>query len=129
MLTGGNWMILGPPGTFFEANTEIALVLNMSLPLTFYLAREEQRRWLRNILRAVFVLTIIAVPFTYSRGGVVGLAVVLGVLFIRDRARLMLLPVALAGLVAFSMFAPQQFFDRIETLRNTRKTLPRTFDS
>ena len=118
MLTGGNWMILGPPGTFFEANTEVALVLNMSLPLTFYLAREEQRRWLRNILRAVFVLTIIAVPFTYSRGGVVGLAVVLGVLFIRDRARLMLLPVALAGLVAFSMFAPQQFFDRIETLRN-----------
>ena len=118
MMTGGQWMVLGPRGTFFEANTEVALVLNMSLPLTFYLAKEEERRWLRNLLRAVFVLTIIAVPFTYSRGGVVGLAVVLGVMFIRDRARYVLIPLALAGLVAFSTFAPQQFFDRIDTLRN-----------
>ena len=45
----------------------------------------------------MFVLTIIAVPFTYSRGGVVGLAVVLAVFFLRDRARLVLLPVAMAG--------------------------------
>lgn len=118
LLTGGQWMVLGPPGTFFEANTEVALVLNMSLPLTFYLAKEEERRWLRNLLRAAFALTIVAVPFTYSRGGVVGLAIVLSVLFIRDRARLMLIPLALAGLVAFSMFAPQQFFDRLGTLRN-----------
>ena len=118
VLTGGQWMVLGPPGTFFEANTEVALVLNMSLPLTFYLARQEERRWLRNILRAAFVMTIVAVPFTYSRGGVVGLAIVLTVLFLRDRARFVLIPLGLAGLIAFSMFAPQQFFDRLETLRN-----------
>jgi probable O-glycosylation ligase (exosortase A-associated) len=118
VMTGGQFMVLGPPGSFFEANTELALVLNMSLPLTFYLAQEEERRWLRNLLRASFVLTLLAIPFTYSRGGVVGLAVVLSVLFLRSRARLLLVPVALAGLVVFTWWAPQGFLDRIDTLRD-----------
>ncbi len=118
LVSGGRFMVLGPPSTFFEANTEIALVLNMSLPITFYLAKEEARRWARNLLRVVFVLTIVAIPFTYSRGGVVGLAVVLTVLFVRDRARVVLVPLALGGLIAFTTLAPGQFLDRMETLRN-----------
>src|SRR6185312_1966014 len=39
--TGGSWMVLGPRGSFFESNTELALVLNMALPVLFYLAKEE----------------------------------------------------------------------------------------
>ncbi len=46
-MTGGSWMVLGPRGSFFESNTELALVLNMALPILFYLAKEETRRWLR----------------------------------------------------------------------------------
>ena len=118
LATGGQWMVLGPPGSFFESNTELALVLNMSLPLSFYLAKEEKRLWMRNLLRATFVLTLLAVPFTYSRGGAVGLAVVLVLLFLRDRARLLLIPLAAVGLVVFLWFAPQQLMDRIETLTN-----------
>ena len=117
VMTGGQFMVLGPRGSFFEANTELALVLNMSIPVTFYLAQEENRRWLRNLLRASFALTVVAVPFTYSRAGVVGLAVVLAVLFLRRRARLVLLPVAIAAVVVFTWTAPQQFLDRMETLR------------
>jgi probable O-glycosylation ligase (exosortase A-associated) len=117
-LTGGQFMVLGPPGSFFEANTELALVLNMSIPISFYLAQEEERRWLRYLLRGTFVLTLLAIPFTYSRGGVVGLAVVLAVLFLRARTRLLLVPVAIAGVVAFVWLAPQQFLDRVQTLQN-----------
>jgi probable O-glycosylation ligase (exosortase A-associated) len=116
LATGGQWMVLGPPGSFFEANTELSLALNMSLPISFYLAREEQRRWLRLTLRAVFFLTILAVPFTYSRAGVLGLAVVLVVLFFRARARLLLVPLVLGQLLAFIAFAPAQFFERVETI-------------
>jgi putative inorganic carbon (HCO3(-)) transporter len=118
ILTRGQFMVLGPPGSFFEANTELALVLNMSIPLTFYLAQEEERPWLRNLLRAAFGMTLLAVPFTYSRGGVVGLAVVLPILFLRARTRLFLLPLAVAGVVAFTWLAPQQFLDRVQTLQD-----------
>jgi len=118
LMTGGQFMVLGPPGSFFEANTELALVLNMSLPLSFYLSQEVERRWLRNLLRASFVLTMFAIPFTYSRGGVIGLTVVLAVMFLRARTRLLLVPVALAGLVVFTWVAPQQFLDRVNTLQH-----------
>lgn len=118
LVTGGKLMVLGPPGSFFEANTEVALVLNMSLPFSFFLAKDESRRWLRMVWRGVFVLTALAVPFTYSRGGFVGLVVVLAVLFVSAKGRVIMLAVAVAGFLAFTSFAPQAFFDRIETLRN-----------
>jgi probable O-glycosylation ligase (exosortase A-associated) len=111
-------MVLGPPQSFFEANTELALVMNMALPVLFYLAREETRRWLRYGLWAAFVLTIMTVPFTYSRGGVVGLAVVLVVLFVKARHRLLLVPVVALGLVAFALFTPAQWVSRMQTLED-----------
>ena len=116
--TGGSWMVLGPRGSFFESNTELALVLNMALPMLFYLAREESRRWLKLSLRAAFVLTILAVPFTYSRGGVVGLVVVLTVLFVRARRRFLLVPVLALGLVGFMLFAPQRWVERMQTMED-----------
>lgn len=116
--TGGSWMVLGPRGSFFESNTELALVLNMALPMLFYLAREETRRWLRTGLWSAFGLTILAVPFTYSRGGVLGLAVVLVVLFIKARRRFLFVPVVLAALIAFTQFAPQQWVERMQTLED-----------
>jgi len=117
LLTGGESMILGPFGSFIGANTEIALALNMTLPLLALLAREERRRRVRIALHVVFVLTIIAVPFTYSRGGVLGLIAVLTLLFVNARRRLLLVPVLAVGLIAFSHFAPQQWDDRMETIR------------
>lgn len=118
LLTGGQHMVLGPPDSFFAANTELALVMNMALPLLFYLAREETRRWLRRLLWAAFFLTIMTVPFTYSRGGVIGLVVVLIVLFVRARRRLFLIPVVAIGLVGFAYFAPDQWVDRMRSLED-----------
>jgi probable O-glycosylation ligase (exosortase A-associated) len=119
--TGGQYMVLGPPDSFFEANTELALVLNMALPFLLYLAKEEPRRWLRLSLYGAFGLTMLAVPFTYSRGGLIGLAVVLVVLFVKARRRVLLVPVVAAGLVAFFMFAPPQWISRMQTLENVQE--------
>jgi putative inorganic carbon (hco3(-)) transporter len=116
--TGGQYQVLGPPLSFFEANTEAALVLNMALPLLLYLAKEETRRWLRWILYGAFALTIVAIPFTYSRGGLIGLAVVLVVLFVKARRRILLVPAAVAAVVAFTMFAPPEWISRMQTLEN-----------
>jgi probable O-glycosylation ligase (exosortase A-associated) len=118
LVNGGQYMVLGPPNSFFEANTELALVLNMAIPMLFYLAREEPRPWRRRALWAATGLSILAVPFTYSRGGVIGLGVVLAVLFLKARRRMLIAPALALGLVAFVMFAPQQWTNRMETLQN-----------
>src|SRR6267142_6999258 len=49
---GGTDRVYGPPGTFLEDNNDLALATVMVLPICFYLAREETRRWLRLLLRA-----------------------------------------------------------------------------
>lgn len=118
LVTGGHFMVLGPAGSFFEANTELSLVLDMCLPLLFYLAKEEQRRRLRVLLWGAFALTAVAVPFTYSRAGVLGLAAVVLMLFGRDRARWLLIPIGIIGVCAFLWVAPEQFTERMETLRH-----------
>jgi len=118
LATGGQYMVLGPPRSFFEANTETALVLNMALPFLLYLAKEEPRRWLRRGMYGAFGLTALAVPFTYSRGGLIGLGVVLGVLFLKARRRVLLIPVVAAAIVALIMFAPAHWLSRAQTLEH-----------
>jgi probable O-glycosylation ligase (exosortase A-associated) len=118
LLTGGRGMVLGPPGSFFEANNEMALVLNMTLPILYALAREEERFWPRRLLWIAFGLTAVAAPFTYSRAGVLGLAVVMAFLFLKTRRRLLVLPII--GLAVFGLFrfAPESWTERMQTLEH-----------
>lgn len=115
--TGGVYQVLGPEDSFIGENTAIGLALNMVLPFLLYLAREEPRPWLRRLLLATFVFSIPAILFTYSRGAVVGLPVVLAMLFLRARRRLVGV-VALSALAFFVVnYAPGQWFSRVETIR------------
>ena len=126
-LKGGIWVfrtgalgssaVLGPEGTFLGGNTEIGLALNMTLPFLLILAREEPRRWLRRLMYIAFAFSILATIFTYSRGAVLGLPVVLIMLFMRARRRIIGI-IAIAVLGFFIMtFPPQEWFDRMETIQ------------
>jgi len=117
--TGGQYTVEGAPGrSSVSANNSIALALNMCLPIFLYLAKEEPRRWLRLGLYATFFLSMAAVPFTYSRGGVLGLAVVLAVLFTGSRGKLLLVPVAVLALGALALFAPDKWVERMQTIQH-----------
>ncbi|MGA2482959.1 MAG: putative O-glycosylation ligase, exosortase A system-associated [Candidatus Acidiferrales bacterium] len=111
--TQGAFRVFGPPDSFLTDNNAFGLAINVSLPILFLLARHEERRWLRLALRICFVCGIVAVLLTYSRGGFVGLAVVLAALTIRSRHKL--LAAASAVLLAFLVlsFAPPAWMDRM----------------
>lgn len=119
--SGGLYHVRGPEESFIGSNTTIGLALNMTLPFLLFLAKEEPRRWLRRLLWAMFAFSIVAVLFTYSRGAIVGLPVVLMMLFLRARRRLV-------GLLAFGVlaffvmnFAPEGWFSRVETIREYKE--------
>jgi probable O-glycosylation ligase (exosortase A-associated) len=124
-LKGGTWglfvsqgmyRVWGPAGSFIEDNNALALALNMTLPLLFYLAREEPRRWRRLVLQAIFGLSIVSVVLTYSRGGLVGLGAVLSVLILQSRWRVRLVGLILAMALGLASFLPEQWFDRMATI-------------
>ncbi len=116
VLTGGHYRVWGPGNSFIGDNNAIGLALNMTLPLALLVAREEPRRWLRWALYGVFWLSVPAVIFTYSRGAFLGLIIVMGALFWRYRARLVLVAVVGAlALVLAKDYLPERWVSRQET--------------
>jgi putative inorganic carbon (hco3(-)) transporter len=119
ILTGGTSRVYGPENSMVADNNDFGLALNMTLPLFYFLAQSENNRWLRRIWGALFVMTIPAIFFTYSRGALVGMLAVFVVLlvFAPLKQRLALLPiVALAVLIAL-IFAPDSWKHRMDPNR------------
>lgn len=87
LATGGQYRVYGPEYSFLGDNNALGLALNMTLPMFFYLARDAQQRLVKGALIASFLLTIIAVIGTLSRGAALGLVAVLGLLLLKSRPR------------------------------------------
>jgi probable O-glycosylation ligase (exosortase A-associated) len=112
--TGGSEHVQGPEqGTFFGDNNTLGLALCMVLPLLLYLSREEERRWMKIILRITFAGSIIGILFTYSRGAFLGLAVILGILIWRSPWRLRFGVALLVTSLVAAPLVPQKLWNRI----------------
>jgi putative inorganic carbon (HCO3(-)) transporter len=111
--TGGQYKIWGPEGTFLYDNNDFALALNMSLPLFFFMARAEEKKWMRVTIRFLMVCVIISVVGTYSRGGLVGLLVVVFCLLMQSRQKVLAVMIVGVGLLCVATFATLQWKERM----------------
>jgi probable O-glycosylation ligase (exosortase A-associated) len=118
LMIGGTERVEGPEGSFIGGNTGLALGLDMALPLFVFLARDESNPWLRRGLWLCALCAIPAVVFTYSRGGLLGLAAVLAVIAVKSRRKLAMGIVFIIALVGILTIAPQKWFDRTDTIVN-----------
>jgi hypothetical protein len=78
---------LAGPGGFIADNNDFALALNMSLPFFLYLAQQSKRRFVKLALYFVFALSVIAIVLTYSRGGFIGLGMVMFMIWLRSKRK------------------------------------------
>jgi len=69
ILTGGSYHVYGPAASFIGGNNEIALALNMTIPLFRYIQLQARATWLRYAMGASMALTVVAILGTQSRGG------------------------------------------------------------
>jgi putative inorganic carbon (hco3(-)) transporter len=114
--TGGESRVWGPPDSFISDNNAFGLAVNMSLPMLFFLAREEKRRNYRMVYYLTFMCGVLSVVLTYSRGGLLGLAAVLFAITLKSRFKILSgFAVALAFFAVIT-FAPQQWTSRMEGL-------------
>lgn len=93
------------PGGFMSDNNSFALALNMTLPFLVGLALSEKRRWARLLAAVTAALCVLCILFTFSRGGLLTLLVVGGLLIWRSKRRLLvagLLALSLGGFALFS---------------------------
>jgi len=96
------------PGGFMSDNNSFALALNMTLPLLVGLALVEKERWVRIAAAAAAALCLLCILFTFSRGGLVTLAVVGGLLVWRSRRRFLVAGLLGLGLAGFLLFSSSQ---------------------
>jgi probable O-glycosylation ligase (exosortase A-associated) len=115
-LTGGANRVYGPDGSFLADNNDLALALNMTLPLLLYLSKDEPKQWLRCLLKGCFVMTFIAIVFTYSRGGFLAMVLVSCLLLIKARYKALAGIILMIGVVALLFLAPQKWSERMNTI-------------
>lgn len=116
LMTGGNHMVLGPPGTFIEGNTTLALALIMILPLMRYLQLIEPRKWIRIGLIMAMLLTGIAIIGSYSRGALLAGAAIAFFLWLKSPKKALTGVVTAIFILLLLMFMPEHWFAKMDTI-------------
>jgi probable O-glycosylation ligase (exosortase A-associated) len=92
----------------------------MTLPIFFFLARTEPDKRMRWLMGFLFLATIPAIFFTYSRGDLVGLIAVLGCMVLLSKQKMALIPVVLLALAFGALFTPQAWQDRMSLTQSDK---------
>jgi probable O-glycosylation ligase (exosortase A-associated) len=116
IVTGGQHRVYGPAASFMADNNDFALALNMALPMLFYLAKDENRPWLKLALKISFVFGLIAVIFTYSRGGFLTMGLVVCLLLFKAKYKSLAIVCVAIGFLIATWIVPQKWSTRMETI-------------
>ena len=115
--TGFNYMVWGPPNTFYGGNNEIALALNMTLPLLLLCAYQVNQKKFKWFFYGVFFFSVCAVISSWSRGALLTLgAVMVGIVY-RSKRKWLVVPLLVVGALVALQNLPDEWFNRMETIQ------------
>lgn len=119
--TGGAFRAQGPRTSFLGDNNHFALGLNMALPFLYVLVKSDvqvpkMKKLFKFFLWVVFLMTLICIPFTYSRGGFVGLTILVLYSIIQSKHRIKLFTFVFVCLLVAIPFVPERLTDRLDTI-------------
>ncbi len=121
ILTGGNYLVWGPPGSFIAGNNEIALVLLTVLPLFRYLQVTSDNVWVKRAMLASIVLITASILGSWSRGALLGGAAMFLVLWLKTRNKWLSGAAIAVALLAFLAFLPEGWFERMSTISDYKE--------
>lgn len=117
LLSGGNYMVFGPPKSFLAANNSLALALAMTLPLMRYLQLQSTALWARATWFGAMGLCGMSILSSYSRGAFLTILAMAFFMWFRSPHKIVLGFVGFMALAVGIMFMPDKWFDRIETIK------------
>jgi hypothetical protein len=114
--------LVGNEGALTKNPNDLALMVNLLLPLTVGLFLASKETWQRMVLLTAVGVEAATVVLTYSRGGAVTLAViVLAYLWkLRRRPERTFIYVGLLAAVLALPLLPSSYFDRMSTITNVQ---------
>lgn len=117
LMTGGQFHVIGPKGTFIEGNTSLALALIMILPLMRYLQLQAENKWVKRGLSAAMMLTGVSILGSYSRGALLAGAAIAIFMILKSRKRAVLILMMLVLIPVLIIFMPEKWMGRMETIQ------------
>lgn len=114
--SGGVDMVWGPEGTFIGGNNEIALALIMTIPLMHYLQITSQKKWVRHALTVSILLCAAAALGSYSRGALLAILAMGGLLLLKSRNKVSISLLILLVIPVAVIFMPEKWGDRMDTI-------------
>lgn len=116
--TGGHNGLLGPPGTFIGDNNTLALAMVTSVPIIMGLAGIAPTKWTRRGAIALAVLTGISALGSYSRGAMLGGAMMVLFLWMKSgsKGKTGVLLLMVAPLIFIAM--PEEWMGRMHSIDN-----------
>lgn len=116
LLTGGNFRVYGPSGSYIEENNALALALIITIPLLRFLQTTLQQVWQKHLMTVIMLLCGISALGSHSRGALLAITAMLGLLWWRGKNKFSTaLLIAVAGFFALS-FMPEHWWARMGTI-------------
>lgn len=122
IMTGGSYRVWGPGG-FIGGNNEVALAFVVVIPLIYYiyLQAPPAKVWLRRGLIASMLLTAAAALGSHSRGALLAIVAMAGVLWFRSQRKVMFGAGLVFAAIVSLAFLPQEWFARMQTIETYDK--------
>ena len=114
--TGGAHRVWGPAGTMLQGNNELALALIMTIPLMRYLQLQFQKPLHKQLMLAAMVLMAASAIGSQSRGALLAIIAMSGLLVLRSRNRLGLFAVMIVVGIAVVALMPSSWHERMDTI-------------
>ncbi len=108
------------PGAFLGDENDLCLALLGFLGLPLFLfshTRSQAERWL---FIAAVGLMLTGVVASLSRGGFLGLVALLGYLFLRSRAKVLIIIFGVLTMLIGALFVPQEYWEEMSTIQDVQ---------
>ena len=116
VLTGSLDRVYGPPGSHFHDNNHFAVLTVMNIPLLYLWLRQNSDRWVRLFILTLITLSVISALTSWSRGGLIAIAVTSLLLVWHSRRKLLAIPFLLLGLLLAFGTLPDEWMQRMATI-------------
>ena len=117
LATGGSYRVWGPEGSYIEGNNEIALALVMIIPLMRFLQLTNGSKWVKRGLTVSMLLCAAAALGSQSRGALLAISAMAGVLWWRSDKKFGGLVVLIVVAVTLASFMPESWWERMGTIK------------
>ncbi len=118
IISGGSEKVFGPDNTIISDNNQLGLALVLILPLCNYLRMQLKNPLLALGMSLTMCLEVVAALGTYSRGAMIALSVVSGLLWLSSKNKIFsAVAFVIIGGAALN-FMPTSFWDRMHTMHD-----------